>query len=367
MRVAVDARYLRRPDVGISVYLRGVIARLRDAGAAVTLLSDEPGHARELARAHGARAVALPCRSGFAWEQVALARWLRRERPDAVIAGANYGLPLLSRGCGALRILVVHDLIPLRLPRLYLRQGPGWVGKYLLSLAVSLSVADVVLTPSEATARDVRRLRGRDVQVRMPDLPPGDRAARDASPPPGWPDRYVLYNGGRDPRKNVPRMLEAFAAYRVSGGDHHLVLMGRGYEGHRGALERLGVADAVHMTGFVPDDVKARGLAAAGAVLYPSSWEGFGLPLVEAFAAGVPVVSGRGGSQAEIGGDAAVYVDVGDPAGIADGIRAALAPAARERARREGPRRLAELSAASAEDPLLALLGQRKVRERSFR
>jgi glycosyltransferase involved in cell wall biosynthesis len=174
----------------------------------------------------------------------------------------------------------------------------------------------------------------------------------------------VLYNGGRDPRKNVPRLIEAFAAYRRAGGDHHLVLMGRGYDEYDPLLRRLGVGDAAFLPGFVSDDVRDRALAAAAAVAYPSRWEGYGLPLVEAFAAGVPVVAGRGGSQAEVGGDAAIYVDVDDAAAIADGIRRAVAPESRRRAREAGPRRLRELREASGPDPLLDLLGQRGVRER---
>jgi len=362
MRVALDARYLKRPDVGISVYLRGVIADLADAGVDLTLLSDEPDHARELATAHRTRAVALPCRSGFLWEQVRLPRWLRRNRPDAFIAGANYGLPLV--GGAGMRILIVYDLIPLRLPRLYAGQGPGWIAKYLLSVGISLLAADAIIAPSEATARDLRRLGRRRVHVRPPDLEAPDGAPAEAEPPAGWPDRYVLYNGGRDPRKNVPRLIEAFAAYRHAGGDHHLVLMGRGYEEYDPLLQRLGVADAAFLPGFVADDVKGRGLAAAAAVAYPSRWEGYGLPLVEAFAAGVPVLAGRGGSQVEVGGDAAIYVDVDDADAIADGIRRAVAPASRRRAREAGPRRLRELRDASGPDPLVGLLAQPDVRER---
>jgi glycosyltransferase involved in cell wall biosynthesis len=357
MRIAVDARYLKRRDVGIALYLRGLVARLIESGAEVTLLTDDPGHAKDLAAEHRVRAVALPCRSGSVWEQVALPRWLRRDRPRVVLASANYGLPLVPVR-GVRRLVVVHDLIPLRLPRLYLGQGLGWLAKYLVSVGITLLVADAVIAPSEATARDVRRLGRRRVRVRIPDLPVAANPSEPSAPPDGWPDRYLLYNGGRDPRKNVPRLIEAFARYRDAGGDHDLVLMGRGYEEHAPMIARLGMAEAVRLPGFVDDDVKARALAAAGAVVYPSTWEGFGLPLVEAFAAGVPVVAGRGGAQAEIGGDAALYVDVDDAASIAEGIRRAVDPAMRARARHEGPLRLAELARPDGGDALLELLAR---------
>jgi glycosyltransferase involved in cell wall biosynthesis len=366
MRIAVDARYLKRRDVGISLYLRGLIARLIESGAEVTLVTDEPGHARDLAEAHQVRAVALPCASGFLWEQVALPRWLRCDRPEVVLAGANYGLPLVPIR-GVRRLVVVHDLIPLRLPRLYVRQGLGWLAKYLLSLVITLCVADAVITPSEATARDVRRLGRRRVWVRMPDLPAAAARSEACAPPGGWPERYLLYNGGRDPRKNVPRLIEAFARYRGSGGDHHLVLMGRGYEEHAPLVSQLGIADAVSMPGFVDDRVKAHALSAAAAVVYPSTWEGFGLPLVEAFAAGIPVVAGRGGAQTEIGGAAALYVDVDDVASIAAGMQRAVEPSARARALVDGPRRLAELGRPDGGAALLELLAQPPLKERSRR
>jgi glycosyltransferase involved in cell wall biosynthesis len=351
--VALDARYLKRRDVGISVYLRGMIDRLAEAGVPQVLLTDDRDHARGLAHEHRLRAVALPGRSGMAWEQLRLPRWLRDARPQALIAPANYGLPLVPVR-GVRRIAVVHDLIPLRMIRTYFAGDPRWYAKYAISLAITLTVADVIVTPSEATASDVCRLGRRAVVVRRPDLP---TAIRPGLPvPDGWPQRYVLYNGGRDRRKNVPRLLEAFARYRAGGGDHHLVLMGGGYEAFAADLGRLGLADAVVLPGFVPEEDKDRALAGAAAVVYPSSWEGFGLPLVEAFAAGIPVVCGRGGAQAEIGGDAALYVDVGDAESIAAGIARATEPGRRATARDEGARRLAELASERSTDPLIGLL-----------
>jgi glycosyltransferase involved in cell wall biosynthesis len=358
MRVAIDARYLQRRDVGISLYLRRLCIRLIDSDAEVTLLTDTQDHARELASELRVRSVALPCGSGFLWEQFVLPRWLWRDRPSAVIAGANYGLPLV-RVPGVKRIAIVHDLIPLRLPRLYAGRGPGWWAKYVLSTGITLCVADAVFADSEATARDVRRLRPWRVWVRMPDIPSASGApVEHCVPPNGWPDRYFLYNGGRDPRKNVPRLIEAFARYRGAGGDHHLVLMGRGYEENAPLISRLGISTAVTMPGFVDDRVKALALSAAAAVVYPSTWEGFGLPLVEAFAAGIPVVAGRGGAQGEIGGTAALYVDVDDVASIAEGMRRAVEPSMRARARIDGPRRLAELRRLAGGDALCEFLAQ---------
>ncbi len=352
--VAIDGRYLKRPDVGIGIYLSGLVDEIAARGHRVTLLTDDRGHAASLARSRGLRAVALRTRNGFLWEQVALARWARRERPDVLLAGANTGLPLaVPRGVRPVQ--VVYDLIPLRFASLYRRDGIVPFGRYLVSTAISLLVARAVIAISLSTARDVRRLGARGVVVRRP--PPPAPAGGPADPPPGWPARYLVYNGGRDPRKNVPRLLEAFAHYRRDGGDHSLVLMGRGYEEVLPAAEDLGVRDALTLTGYVDEATKERGIAASAALVYPSRWEGWGLPVMEGFAAGVPVVCGRGGALAEVGGDAVHLVDVGSAAAIADGIHRAVAPAARERARADGPRRLRELAAQASDDWVAALTG----------
>lgn len=355
MRVAVDARYLENPDVGISIYIRGLVKRLIDSGIDVALLTDGVENARALSAEFGATGVALRCHSGFAWEQIALPRWLWRNRPEAVIAPANYGLPLIPVP-GVRRIAVIHDLIPLRLPHLYLRRGPVWWGKYLLSIGITLRAADAIFSVSQTSARDVRRLSRCRVWVRMPDLPDVTQASEIRTSPRGWPRRYFLYNGGRDPRKNVPRLIAAFARYRRLGGDHHLVLIGRGYDEYSPLIRRLGIENEVNMPGFVDEQEKVLAIAGAGAVIYPSRWEGFGLPVVEGFAAGVPVVSGRGGALDEIGGSAVLFVDVDNIDSIADGMLNAVQPSVRERARVDGPRRLADLAGESRQDMLLAYL-----------
>lgn len=355
--VSVDARYLKRPDVGISVYVAGVIERLLGAGPRVTLLTDDEAHADELRLAYpAAEAVALPERSGFVWEQRALPRYLRGAGHDLHLAGANYGLPL--RGVGDTRLaLVVHDLIPLRMPRTYLFSRPAGAAKYLLSTFISLARATLVLTPSEATAKDVRKLkRGGTVEVRYP-TPPAQNGHAAPPLPAGWPTRYVLYNGGLDPRKNVDGMLRAFAVFRRQGGRHHLVMLGSGCDQLAPRCEELGIEQFVHLPGYVDEDTKTAAVRGADAVVYPSRWEGFGLPLLESMTAGTPVVSGVGGSLREVGGDAPVYVRVSSHRCIARGMARAVRPEERIRFRARARAQLKRLDGSPDADPLLRYLG----------
>ncbi len=350
-RVGIDARYLQRPGVGISRYVDQGVREILEAGARVTLITDSERHAGALRAAFpSAEAVALPGRSGFCWEQRRLPRHLAAAGYDAYVAPANYGLPLTYRGATAL-VLVVHDLIPLRLGHLYLLRRPLWAVKYLLSLVIAAARATQIIAPSYATAGDIRRLlRCRDVAVAYPPIPgpgTGTGGHRDAAVPGpliGTAGRtvkpYFIYNGGADIRKNVPTLLRAFARVRKVLPDIELVMMGPGQEHYRHLARRLGVQGHVHALGYVDEAAKSAILDSAVALIYPSRMEGFGLPLLEAMAAGIPAVSGTGGSLPEVGGQAVTYVSPMNDESLAAAMASVTHEAVREGARSAGAAQL---------------------------
>jgi glycosyltransferase involved in cell wall biosynthesis len=352
-RVAVDARYLRR-HVGISAYLRGSLHDLTAAGAALTLLTDARDHVGDLRAEYPAASVALlPGRSGFLWEQRTLRRHLRAHDYDAFIAPANYGIPFGYRGRTTM-ILVVHDLIPLRLPRLYLLTKPAWAAKYLLSMAAAAIGADRIVAVSDATARDVARLLRREAtDVVYPCLPePYSPPEPDHAPDPfASPAQhpYFVYNGGADPRKNVAVLLRAFAALQHEVPEVELVLLGSDMGWLRPLIQELGIGSRVRLPGFVDEAAKMRLIHDALALVYPSTIEGFGLPVVEALAAGTPVICGTGGALPEVGGDAVSYVRPVTPAVLAAALRSAVtaAGARSEADARDEPRARNEASARS--------------------
>ncbi len=134
------------------------------------------------------------------------------------------------------------------------------------------------------------------------------------------PERFVLFVGAVERRKNLVNLLEALARVRRAGEPVDLVLAGREGEASAGvaaAAERLGLRPAVRNLGYLPDTEVRDLYRLARLLVFPSLCEGFGLPLLEAMASGLPAAVSRAGALPEVGGDAAAYFEPEDPADMA--------------------------------------------------
>jgi glycosyltransferase involved in cell wall biosynthesis len=160
------------------------------------------------------------------------------------------------------------------------------------------------------------------------------------------PGRYVMAAGTLEPRKNLPRLIRAHAALPAElRRDHPLLITGpRGWE-EQEILSAVAGGDGVRLAGYVPDADLAALYAACSVFCYPSLYEGFGLPVLEAMAAGAPVVTSGVSSLPEVGGDAVLYVDPEDEAAIRAALERLLAsPEERAGLAERGRRRAAEFS-----------------------
>ncbi len=317
--IAVDARMMQVPGIGFHGYLKAAVQCLVEMQARVCLLTNSPSEDyRELFPT--AEWVSFGSRRNLVWDQYDLPRYLRARQFDIYWAPANNGIPFLPVK-RTWKISTTHDLVPLRLPRMYLYRDPGFAVPYLVWTSAAMWRSDTILTVSESSARDIRRLFRRRAAVIPPvfsDLP---GPATTGAVPDSIKDRtYIVYNGGLDPRKNVPNLLAGFAIAAREWPELSLVLVGNGYAAFDSAIEGLGISEQVVRTGYVDDETRWAILKAAAAVAYPSLYEGFGLPLLEAFAVGTPVLTAANSSLPEVAGNAAVYVDPLDPASIAQGI-----------------------------------------------
>ena len=199
-----------------------------------------------------------------------------------------------------------------------------------------LARAHRLIAISENSRRDAARLLGLDperIEVIYPGVPEvyfGAQARPTEQP-------YVLYLGTIEPRKNVDTLLDAWSGFRLRG-DFDLVIAGASGWGAEKTLARLAArAAGVRYLGYVPEDELPGLMAGASAFIYPSLYEGFGFPVAQAMAAGVPVITSNTSCLPEIAGDGALLVDPRSPAEIRAALEKLLAsPALRQELRAAG-------------------------------
>jgi glycosyltransferase involved in cell wall biosynthesis len=253
------------------------------------------------------------------WTHLRLAWQLWRDCPDVLFVPSHV-LPWNVRLVPGMRVVTtVHDLGFLHFPEAHTRFQNGYLR---LSTWWAAMAADAVIAISAATAHDLRQFTGivpQRVHIIAHGVSP--RFVPSAAHAQPW-SRYLLYVGTLQPRKNLIRLIEAFAQ-AVRHPDTQLVIAGRAgwlSEPLMATAHRCGVADRVHLIGFVPDADLPALLATARAFVFPSLYEGFGMPVLEAMASGVPVITSNTSALPEVAGDAALLVDPTDVAAIAAAI-----------------------------------------------
>ena len=328
LRIAIDARKLH--DFGIGTYIRNLIRQLaRQDRTTEYVLLCRPDDCQALqALAENFRAVPDRSRPYSIREQISVPMDLRREAIDLFHA-PHYVLPPLVQ-CRS--VVTIHDCIHLMFPQ-YLPNRLAW-GYARASMWAATHRSDRVLTVSEASKRDI--LRFFHIPPEKIDVIYNGIDERFWTPPPEEAvcrvreryqlnDPFLLYAGNIKPHKNLERVIEAFDRLRKEGfADLKLMIIGdeiSKYPALRRAVHRHHLHKHVRFFGFVPDDTLAVLYRLAGVFVFPSLYEGFGLPPLEAMASGTPVVTSNVSSLPEVAGDAAVLVDPRDPEAIAGAIR----------------------------------------------
>lgn len=351
MRIAFDGTTLTPGRTGVGYYtehlLQHLAREIEATGDELVVVSNRPIHTEHPlpshVRVHDRHRAPLRA----VWLQAMAPLALADIRPD-VAHFTNGMMPALIR---TPTVVTVHDLSV----RLYPQFHPPrrlLINRPLQALAVRR--ADRIVTVSHSTRRDLLRFHRVDADrvsvvheaasaIFRPERNAAHLAAvRSAL---ALPERFALYVGTVEPRKNLPRLVEAFARARAGGLAHHLVFVGPyGWLSGdlAGTIARAGVAPYVHVTGYVPYEWLPALYTLGEFFVFPSIYEGFGLPVVEAMACGAPVLTSNSSSLAEIAGDAAVTVDPLDVEALATalrtlgldaGLRARLADAGLRRAR----------------------------------
>ncbi len=338
--VALDASLWDEPITGIGLYTRQLHKALVAAGEPVE---------RWGARKSGEFPRRGASRTG--WTVAHLTSALSERRPRLFHALANFNLPL-QRVPGVPYVLTVHDLVPLLLPETV---STAFRWQFRLWLARATTVAERIICVSHVARTSL--LQHVDVDPskltvihhgvdHVEAVAPPDRITTAWLDALGLPDPFVLYAGALDARKNVELVLRAMEHLFRQGRRATLVLAGQRWFGS-GSIEKqvLQLKEAgvdVRALGYLEDPVFYALMKRAGVFVFPSRYEGFGLPPLEAMRLGVPTIISDAGSLPEICGQGAWQVGVDDVSGLAQKLdtllgdataRASLAKAGLERAR----------------------------------
>ena len=360
LRIGVNALYLIPGGVGgTEIYLRGLLTALsqidpvnqyfvftnRETGPDLV-----PKAANFEMRPQAVRAASRPAR--ILWEQAVLPLAAARLRLD-VMLNPGFTAPLL---CGCPQVTVFHDLQHKRHPE-YFRwfDLPFWN----FFLYWSALVSRLVLADSDSTAADLKRFyRLPDSKIRVATL--GVDPAFAALAARRAPERFLLAASTLHPHKNLDGLMRAFAEFRKTHPDFRLVVCGiHGFftEALQQLRASLGLEDSVEFPGWIPREDLHELYTRAWAFVYPSKFEGFGLPVPEAMSAGIPTACSNIQPLAAIAGDAALPFDPLDIRAITQAmLRIVDDEDLRARLAEAGPRRAARFTwRATAEATLEAL------------
>lgn len=263
--------------------------------------------------------IRLPSRAArLAWEQLKLPGLLRKLEID-VLHSPHYTMPL--ERVSAARVVTFHDMGFLLVPRL-LPPGKRWFFRAMIR--ASARRADLVLTDSESTRADACRALNLPADSVAVVHPAADDAFRPVTDPErlaevearyGLRHPFILSVGTLEPRKNLGAAVRTLGKLRAGGLDVRLAIVGAagwGYGPLFDEIRRLGLEDFVRLPGFAPEDDLAALYSACDVFLYPSVYEGFGFPPLEAMACGAAVVVSNRSSLPEVVADGGLQYDPDD-------------------------------------------------------
>jgi glycosyltransferase involved in cell wall biosynthesis len=317
MNIAINAQLLNTAQTyrgaGVSIYSQNLLLALgkQPHDHCFTVFLNDPAFAAPGMEMRRTRWPAHQPLARILWEQSALPLAMIKGKVDLVHGLVNV-LPLATKTPG---VVTVHDLSFLRMPerfplakRSYLGQLCQWSAhRARRVIAVSRQTADDLIHFFDLPAQKIEVVYNGVADHFSPAPANGVRSGLDL------PERFLLYVGTLEPRKNLERLIEAFAGWRAAAApqdqDVALVLAGAQgwfYEQIFQRVHALNLSHVVHFPGFVPAETLPDWYRSALAFVYPSLFEGFGLPVLEAMTCGAPVLCSRARSLLEVAGDAAL-------------------------------------------------------------
>ena len=327
MRIGINALFLGRPGTGSGQYTHNLLGALARVNSTNEYLLFSPGATPSIPNIQ----YPISNRAKLWFEQVSFPRACRHLDLAHVPYFASPLFPTVPT------VVTVHDLIPLLLPAY---RGSLLARLYTRLVATAARKAEAIITVSQASQRDI---------VRYLHIPPerihvtyeavgeafrpveGEAQLAAIRQKYALPERYLLYLGGFDQRKNLSALLRAFALLVNKQRRARLVVAGRLpgrdsplFPDPRRLVRELGVEERVTFTGWVPEGDKPALLSGATAFVFPSLYEGFGLPPLEAMACGTPVIASNRSSLPEVVGEGGILVEPTDAKALAEAMEVLL-------------------------------------------
>ena len=365
MRIAFDGTTLAPGRTGVGYYTEHLLQHLArevaTTGDELVVVSNQPIETTEPLPRHVRVHISHRVPLRVAWMQMFAGRVLDEVGADV----AHFTNGMIALGGRAARVVTIHDMSLKLYPHCHpLRRRV--INRPLSGIAARM--ADAIVAVSESARRDL---------LAFYDIPPDRVSVVPEAAGPAFgviddpavrararlryalPERFILYVGAIEPRKNLPRLVDAFAAARQRGIPHELVCVGPYGWSSRDLYEHVGrlhLQDVVHFTGYLPAEDLPAVYSAAEFFVFPSLYEGFGLPVIEAMACGTPTITSRTSSLVEIAADAALTIDPYDVRALVDAMVALAHDAGlRHTLARRGLQRAREFSWSRSAREMLAL------------
>lgn len=328
MNVSINALQYKRNSSGIGVMIRdlfGPFTSITKRKCKVVVPNDAP----EFPCADNAEVIRVPCAHKQALKRI----WFqtvqlgRRYGKESVLFVTDSKMPFfLPKSCVA--VPLITDLAVYRMPEVY---KASRVFLWKLQYQYVKRRANFFLTISQFSKDEIVKILGVEPerihvvpcacseQMRCIEEPLGIDNVKQKY---GLTEPFVLFVGNSNPRKNLNRLMEAFDKAKEQGIPHQLIIAGeQGWKFNREeALQGLKHREDIRFIGFVPDEDMPALYSATSLFAFPTLYEGFGIPVIEAQACGAPVLTSNCSSLPEVGGDAAVYVDPYNVGDICEGI-----------------------------------------------
>ena len=322
-RIAINCRVLAKPSLtGVGRYALELLDAATSNGGdgtwsyrtfGIDALPDPLSNRSQISTA-GSPAWAHSGPLAHTWEQLELPRVLGEHEVDLLHTPAGHA-PILGP---VPQVTTIHDISPITHPEWFSRR---YAALYRILTPLTIRASDRIITVSEFARNEIiqRFPEAREKTVAIPNgvaQRSSAEARRGEAVPAG---EFLLFVGSRNPRKNLDGLVRAYHRYRRRTNDP-VPLVLAGPERNVFASTDLPAVAGVRTLGFVSDDELNWLYHNARALVFPSLYEGFGLPILEAMSVGTPVITSDRGAMAEVAGEAARLIDPTDPADIARGI-----------------------------------------------